>query len=106
MNTPALPWRFGLQKSDPEAWMPGRGEAGEWGEITSASNCTDFQFRRLGIRCKLADKKGTHFVHTLNGTAVAITRAMIALLENQQQPDGSIVIPEVPRKWMGIKKIG
>ena len=61
---------------------------------------------RLGIRCKLPDKKGTHFVHTLNGTAVAITRAMIALLENHQQPDGSIVIPEVPRKWMGIKKIG
>lgn len=94
------------RKFDLEAWMPGRGEAGEWGEITSASNCTDFQARRLGIRCKQPDKKGTQFVHTLNGTAVAITRAMIALLENHQQPDGSIVIPEVLRKWMGIEKIG
>ena len=47
-----------------------------------------------------------HFVHTLNGISVAITRAMIALLENQQQSDGSIVIPEVLRKWMGIEKIG
>ena len=51
-------------------------------------------------------KKGTHFVYTLNGTAVAITRAMIALLENQQKADGSIVIPEVLRKWTGIEKIG
>lgn len=94
------------RKFDLEAWMPGRGEAGEWGEITSASNCTDFQARRLGIRCKLPDKKGTHFVHTLNGTAIAITRAMIALLENHQQADGSIVIPEVLRKWTGIERIG
>src|SRR5256714_1514514 len=94
------------RKFDLEAWMPGRGEAGEWGEITSASNCTDFQARRLGIRCKLPDRKGTFFVHTLNGTAVAITRAMIALLENHQQPDGSIVIPEVLRKWTGIERIG
>lgn len=94
------------RKFDLEAWMPGRGEAGEWGEITSASNCTDFQSRRLGIRCKLPDRKGTFFVHTLNGTAIAITRAMIALLENHQQPDGSIVIPQVLRKWTGIEKIG
>ncbi|MBM3968853.1 MAG: serine--tRNA ligase [Planctomycetes bacterium] len=94
------------RKFDLEAWMPGRGAAGEWGEITSASNCTDFQSRRLGIRCKLPDRKGTFFVHTLNGTAVAITRAMIALLENHQQADGSIVIPEVLRKWMGIERIG
>jgi seryl-tRNA synthetase len=94
------------RKFDLEAWMPGRGEAGEWGEITSASNCTDFQSRRLGIRCKLPDKKGTFFVHTLNGTAIAITRAMIALLENHQQADGSIVIPEVLRKWTGIERIG
>jgi seryl-tRNA synthetase len=94
------------RKFDLEAWMPGRGEAGEWGEITSASNCTDFQSRRLGIRCKLPDRKGTFFVHTLNGTAIAITRAMIALLENHQQADGSIVIPQVLRKWMGIERIG
>jgi seryl-tRNA synthetase len=94
------------RKFDLEAWMPGRGEAGEWGEITSASNCTDFQARRLGIRCKLPDRKGTCFVHTLNGTAIAITRAMIALLENHQQADGSIVIPPVLRKWTGIETIG
>ena len=53
--------------------MPGRGETGEYGEVTSASNCTDYQARRLGIRCKGGDRKGTHFVHTLNGTAIAST---------------------------------
>ncbi|MBI1348344.1 serine--tRNA ligase [bacterium] len=91
------------RKYDLEAWMPGRNE---WGEITSASNCTDFQARRLGTRCKSGDKKGTQFVHTLNGTAVAITRALIAVLENYQQADGSIVIPEVLRPWVGQDKIG
>ncbi|GIX04471.1 MAG: serine--tRNA ligase [Planctomycetaceae bacterium] len=91
------------RKFDLEAWMPGRGE---YGEITSASNCTDFQARRLGIRCRLPDKRGTAFVHTLNGTAVAITRAIIALLENHQQADGSIRIPAVLRPWMGIESIG
>lgn len=91
------------RKYDLEAWMPGRNE---WGEVTSASNCTDFQARRLGTRCKSADKKGTQFVHTLNGTAVAITRALIAVLENNQQADGSIVIPEVLRPWVGQDKIG
>ena len=94
------------RKFDLEAWMPGRGEAGEWGEVTSASNCTDFQARRLGIRCKSPDWKGTKFVHTLNGTSVAVTRAIIAILENYQQADGSIVIPEVLRPWVGKDKIG
>ena len=94
------------RKFDLEAWMPGRGEAGEWGEITSASNCTDFQARRLSIRCKSPDWKGTKFVHTLNGTAIAVTRAIIAILENYQQADGSIVIPEVLRPWVGKDKIG
>ncbi len=89
------------RKFDLEAWMPGRGDAGEYGEVTSASNCTDYQARRLGIRCKGGDRKGTHFVHTLNGTAVAATRAIIAILENGQQADGSVVIPEVLRKWVG-----
>ena len=88
------------RKFDLEAWMPGRnGGAGEYGEVTSASNCTDYQSRRLGIRCKSPDWKGTRFVHTLNGTAVACTRAMIALLENNQQADGSIQIPPVLQKW-------
>jgi seryl-tRNA synthetase len=93
------------RKYDLEAWMPGRGEAGEYGEVTSASNCTDYQARRLGIRCRTPGEKGTQFVHTLNGTAVAVTRAMIALLENHQQPDGSVVVPEVLRKWVGVERI-
>lgn len=91
------------RKFDLEAWMPGRNE---FGEVTSASNCTDFQARRLGTRCRSADKKGTQFVHTLNGTAIAITRAMIAILENHQQADGSILIPEVLRAWIGKDRIG
>ncbi len=94
------------RKFDLEAWMPGRGDGGEYGEVTSASNCTDYQARRLGIRCKSKDKKGTQFVHTLNGTAVAVTRAMIALLENNQQADGSVVIPETLRPWIGVDQIG
>ena len=90
------------RKYDLEAWMPGRGgEGGSWGEVTSASNCTDYQARRLGTRCKSAEKKGTSFVHTLNGTAVACTRAIIAILENHQQKDGSVVVPEALRKWVG-----
>ena len=61
------------RKYDLEAWMPGRGEDGEYGEVTSTSNCTDFQARRLNIRYKSPKQKGTRFVHTLNGTAVAVT---------------------------------
>lgn len=91
------------RKFDLEAWMPGRGE---YGEVTSASNCTDYQSRRLGIRYKSPDFKGTQYVHTLNGTAVAVTRALIAILENYQQADGSILIPEVLRKWVGKDRIG
>lgn len=94
------------RKFDLEAWMPGRGEAGEWGEVTSASNCTDFQARRLGVRCKSPEWKGTRYVHTLNGTAIAVTRAIIAILENYQQEDGSIIVPEVLRPWVGKDKIG
>ncbi len=86
--------------------MPGRGEAGEYGEVTSTSNCTDFQARRLAIRYKHAGKKGTQFVHTLNGTAVACTRAIVAILENYQQEDGSIVVPELLRPWLGKDRIG
>ncbi|MCA9095266.1 MAG: serine--tRNA ligase, partial [Planctomycetaceae bacterium] len=83
--------------------MPGRNE---YGEVTSASNCTDYQARRLGIRYRAPEQKGTQFVHTLNGTAVAVTRAMIAILENNQQADGSITIPEPLRPWIGKSKIG
>jgi seryl-tRNA synthetase len=89
------------RKYDLEAWMPGRGKAGEYGEVTSTSNCTDYQARRLGIRYKGPGQKGTRFVHTLNGTAVACTRALLAILENYQQADGSVVVPEVLRPWVG-----
>ncbi len=94
------------RKYDLEAWMPGRGDGGEYGEVTSTSNCTDYQARRLGIRYKKKGEKGTHFAHTLNGTAVALSRAIIAVLENYQQADGTIVVPEVLRKYMGKDKIG
>lgn len=86
------------RKFDLEAWMPGRGE---FGEITSASNCTDYQARRLGIRYRVEGEKGTRYLHTLNGTAVAVARALVAILENYQQADGSVVIPEVLRPWVG-----
>ncbi|MBI1246772.1 serine--tRNA ligase [bacterium] len=94
------------RKFDLEAWMPGRGEAGEWGEVTSTSNCTDYQARRLNIRYKVKGEKGTHFAHTLNGTAIALSRGLISVLENYQQADGTIEVPEVLRPYMGIDKIG
>ncbi len=94
------------RKYDLEAWMPGRGQGGEYGEVTSTSNCTDFQARRLGIRYKAAGQKGTRFVHTLNGTAVACTRAILAILENYQQADGSVTVPEPLRPWVGKDRIG
>lgn len=93
------------RKFDLEAWMPGRGEAGEYGEVTSTSNCTDYQARRLNIRYKKKGEKGTHFAHTLNGTAIAISRALIAILENYQQADGSVHVPEVLRPWVGKERI-
>ncbi len=92
------------RKWDLEAWMPGRGENGDWGEITSTSNTTDFQARRLGIRYK-DDNGKNRIVHMLNGTAVAVSRAMIAILENFQQADGTIVIPEALRPYTGFDKI-
>jgi seryl-tRNA synthetase len=88
------------KKYDLEAWMPGQGK---YREVTSASNTTDFQARRLNI--KYQDKGETKFVHTLNGTAFAIGRTIIAIIENYQQEDGSILIPEVLQKWVGKKKI-
>ena len=94
------------RKFDLEAWMPGRGEGGEYGEVTSTSNCTDYQARRLNSRYKSEGKKGTQFVHTLNGTAIACSRAIIAILENHQQADGTISIPSVLQPLMGKEKIG
>jgi len=93
------------RKFDIEAWMPARGQSGEFGEVTSTSNCTDFQARRLNIRYKSPQFKGTRFVHTLNGTAVAVTRALVAILENNQQADGSVTIPEALRPWMRAKDV-
>lgn len=93
------------RKYDLEAWMWGRNDGkGDWGEVTSTSNCTDFQARRLNIRYR--DEEGTRFVHTLNGTGMAISRGLIALLENCQQPDGSIKIPEALIPYCGFDKIG
>ncbi len=91
------------RKFDLEAWMPGRGERGDWGEVTSASNCTDYQSRRLGIRYREDGK--TRHVHTLNGTAVAISRAIIAVLENGQREDGSIAVPEALVPYCGFSEI-
>jgi seryl-tRNA synthetase len=92
------------RKFDLEAWMPGRGENGEWGEVTSTSNCTDYQSRRLNIRYK--DENGKkQLVHMLNGTAVAVSRAIIAVLENFQQADGSVKIPDVLVPFTGFSRI-
>jgi len=94
------------RKFDLEAWMPGRGDGGEWGEITSASNCTDYQARRLGIRFRRAAGRKPELVHTLNGTAIAVSRTLIAILENYQQADGSVVVPDVLRPLVGFDRIG
>jgi len=90
------------RKYDLEAWMPGRGE---WGEVTSTSNCTDYQSRRLNIRFRTKGQKGTQFLHTLNGTAIAVSRVLVAILENYQQADGSVVVPEVLRPMVGKERI-
>jgi seryl-tRNA synthetase len=94
------------RKFDLEAWMPGRGESGEYGEVTSTSNCTDYQARRLNIRYRPSGQKGTRFVHTLNGTAVALSRALIVVMENYQRADGLIDVPEVLKPYLGKAVIG
>ena len=86
---------------DLEVWLPGQDR---YREISSCSNCRDFQARRMSARWKGRDARG--FVHTLNGSGIAAGRALIAVIENYQQPDGSILIPEVLRPWMaGAAKI-
>jgi len=83
---------------DLEVWLPGQGA---YREISSCSNCEDFQARRAQIRYR-KDKKGRPiFVHTLNGSGLAVGRTLLAILENYQQKDGSVVIPEVLRPYMG-----
>ncbi|MBI5654615.1 serine--tRNA ligase [Candidatus Uhrbacteria bacterium] len=94
------------RKYDLEAWMWGRNDGkGDWGEVTSASNCTDFQARRLNVRFK-NEQGNLEYAHTLNGTAFAISRALIALLENNQRPDGTIEIPTPLIPYCGFSKIG
>ena len=88
---------------DLEAWMPGR-NGGEYGEVTSTSNCTDYQARRLNIKYKDDDGKNK-YVHTLNGTAIAVGRAMLAILENYQNADGSVTIPPVLVPFCGFDVI-
>jgi seryl-tRNA synthetase len=90
------------RKFDIEAWMPGRGD---FGEVTSCSNCTDYQARRLNIRFRRVTGE-VEYVHMLNGTAIAISRALIAIFENYQQEDGSILIPKALQPYtLGIKEI-
>ena len=83
---------------DIEVWLPGQGR---FREISSCSVCGDFQARRMNARCKAADAKSTRFVHTLNGSGVAVGRALVAVLENYQNPDGSVSIPEALWPYMG-----
>ncbi len=92
------------RKYDIEAWMPGRGENGDWGEVTSTSNCTDYQARRLNSRYKDDEGKIKH-VHMLNGTAIAVSRAIVAILENFQQADGSVKMPEILHPYLGFSEI-
>ena len=91
-----------IRKFDIEAWMPERGDGGEYGEVTSTSNCTDFQARRLKTRFRRAGAKRTELVHTLNGTAIAVPRTIIALLGNHQRADGSVAVPKAFRPYLGL----
>ena len=95
------------RKVDGEAWMTLKAEGdkqGGYGEVTSTSNCTDYQARRLNIRFRKEDGS-TDFVHTLNGTAVNSSRFPLAIAENYQQKDGSIKVPKVLQKYCGLKKL-
>jgi seryl-tRNA synthetase len=87
---------------DVEMWAPG---SGEWLEVSSCSNCDDFQARRAAIRYRPEKGAKTVHPHTLNGSGLALPRVMIAILENGQQADGSIVIPEVLHPYTGFEKI-
>ena len=89
------------RKFDIEAWMPGRGD---YGEVTSTSNCTDYQARNLNIRSKKKNGE-VEYLHMLNGTAIATSRTPLAILENYQNADGSVTIPEVLRPYLGKDKI-
>lgn len=90
------------KKYDLELWAPG---SGEWLEVSSCSNCESFQARRANVRYRPEEGGGTEFVHTLNGSGLALPRTVIAILENYQQEDGSVRIPEVIRPYMGGTEI-
>lgn len=97
-----------IRTFDLEAWMPGKpnkeDQMGDWAEITSTSNCTDYQARGLNIKYKSKEGK-VDYLHMLNGTAIAVGRALIAIMENNQQKDGSIKIPKALHKYCGFKEI-
>jgi seryl-tRNA synthetase len=94
---------FAATKSyDIEVWAPG---CGEWLEVSSCSNCSDFQARRANIRFRTQSGARPQFVHTLNGSGLALPRMLIALLENYQQPDGSVVMPEALRPYTQFEVI-
>jgi len=101
LNTSEL--GFASAKSyDIEVWAPG---CEEWLEVSSCSNCTDFQARRANIRYRPTPDSKPQFVHTLNGSGLALPRIMIAVMENYQQKDGTISVPEVLRPMVGEKVI-
>jgi seryl-tRNA synthetase len=86
------------KKYDLELWAPG---SAEWLEVSSCSNCEDFQARRANLRFRRGPGAKPEYLHTLNGSGLALPRTLIAVLENYQQEDGSVVIPDVLRPWMG-----
>jgi seryl-tRNA synthetase len=90
------------KKYDLEMWAPG---VAEWLEVSSISNCTDFQARRANVRYRAEKGARPRYVHTLNGSGLALPRVMIAVIENYQQADGSIAVPEVLRPYMGGTEI-
>ncbi|MEK9532344.1 MAG: serine--tRNA ligase [Alphaproteobacteria bacterium] len=95
------------QTNDIEVWLPGQDEGeGRFREISSCSTCGPFQARRMNARFRRAGQKETEFVHTLNGSALAVGRCMVAIMENGQQKDGSILLPEALHSYMGTDKIG
>ncbi|HVZ29163.1 MAG TPA: serine--tRNA ligase [Asticcacaulis sp.] len=96
---------FGARKTyDLEVWLPSQNT---YREISSCSNCGDFQARRMEARCRKAGEKGTRFVHTLNGSGLAVGRTLVAILENYQDEAGKIAVPAVLQPYMGgLKQIG
>lgn len=95
---------FSARKTyDIEVWLPGQGQ---YREISSCSNCGDFQARRMNTRCRPKGEKATRFAHTLNGSGLAVGRTLVAILENYQEADGSVAVPDVLKPYMGgVQKI-